>query len=48
MTARSIALHFAHYNFARLHETIRLTLAVAAGVSDKLWTLEELVGRMSR
>ena len=32
--------HFAHYNFLRLH---RSTPAIAAGVSDRLWTLQELV-----
>jgi IS1 family transposase len=43
----AVALHFAHYNFVRLHRTLRITPAMAAGVSDKLWTLEELVERTS-
>jgi IS1 family transposase len=37
------SLHFAHYNFVRLHRTLRVTPAMAAGVSDRLWSLEELV-----
>jgi IS1 family transposase len=39
----AVALHFAHYNLVRLHKTLRVTPAMAAGVSSKLWTLEELV-----
>ena len=39
----AVALHFCHYNFVRLHRSLRITPAMAAGVSDRLWTLEELV-----
>jgi IS1 family transposase len=39
----AVAVHFAHYNFVRLHKTLRVTPAMAAGVSDRLWSLEELV-----
>ena len=38
-----IALHFAHYNFVRVHQTLRVTPAMAANLTDHLWTLEELV-----
>jgi IS1 family transposase len=41
----AVALHFAHYNFVRMHKTIRCTPAMAAGVSNRLWSLEELVER---
>lgn len=44
----AVALHFAHYNLVRIHKTLRVTPAMAARVSDKLWTLEELVERTSR
>jgi IS1 family transposase len=44
----AVSLHFAHYNFVRLHRSIRITPAMAAGVSDRLWTLEELVEQTSR
>jgi len=37
------ALHFAHYNFVRIHQTLRVTPAMAAGVSDRLWTMGELI-----
>ena len=38
----AVALHFMHYNFARIHKTLRVTPAMAAGVSDHVWTLEEI------
>jgi IS1 family transposase len=41
----AVALHFAHYNFVRMHSTIRCTPAMAAGVSNRLWSLDELVDR---
>ena len=43
----AVALHFCHYNFVRVHKTTRITPAMAAGVSDRLWTLTELVERTS-
>jgi IS1 family transposase len=44
----AVSLHFAHYNFVRLHKSLRTTPAMAAGVSDRLWTLEELVEQTSK
>ena len=38
----AVALHAAHYNFCRVHSTIRSTPAMAAGVTNDIWTLEEL------
>lgn len=43
----AVGLHFAHYNFVRLHKTLRISPAMAAGVENRLWTLEELVERTS-
>jgi hypothetical protein len=43
----AVSLHIAHYNFVRLHRTTRITPAMAAGVSDRLWTLTELVEETS-
>ncbi len=40
----AVALHFLHYNFARIHKTLRITPAMAAGLADHVWSLEELVG----
>ena len=41
--AHAIALHFMHYNFARIHQTLRSTPAMKAGVTDQLWSIEEIV-----
>jgi hypothetical protein len=40
----AVAIHYMHYNFARVHQTLRVTPALAAGVANRLWTLEEIVG----
>lgn len=39
----AVSLHFVHYNFIRRHSTIKTTPALAAGMTDHRWTLEELV-----
>lgn len=41
--AHSIAIHFMHYNFVRQHQTTRVTPAMAAGVTGKLWELSDVV-----
>jgi hypothetical protein len=35
--AHSVAIHFMHYNFVRIHQSLRITPAMAAGVTTKLW-----------
>ncbi len=40
----AVALHFMHYNFARPHQTLNMTPAMASGVADHVWTIEEIVG----
>lgn len=40
----AVALHFMHYNFARIHQTLRVTPAMEAGVADHVWSLDEIVG----
>jgi IS1 family transposase len=42
--AHAVALHFMYYNFGRIHKTLRITPAIAAGVSDHVWSLEEIAG----
>jgi hypothetical protein len=42
--AHMVAPHFLHCNFARIHKTLRITPAMATGLSDHLWSYEELVG----
>lgn len=41
--AAAVSLHFMHYNFVRVHQTLKTTPAVAAGVSDHVWKLPELI-----
>ena len=43
----AVGLHFAHYNFVRTHKTLRMTPAMAAGVSQSLWSIEELIERVN-
>ncbi|MEJ7813266.1 MAG: IS1 family transposase [Gemmatimonadaceae bacterium] len=38
----AVALHFMHYNFARIHQTLRVTPAQAAGVDGHLWSMAEI------
>jgi IS1 family transposase len=40
--ALSVALHYMHYNFCRIHKSLRVTPAMAAGVTDRLWTMEDV------
>lgn len=40
----SVALHYMHYNFVRIHKTLKVTPAMAAGVTDKLWSISDIVG----
>ncbi|MBI3431461.1 MAG: DDE-type integrase/transposase/recombinase [Hydrogenophilales bacterium] len=40
----AVALHFMFYNFGRIHKTLRVTPAMEAGISDHVWTLEEIAG----
>ncbi|MGO8837552.1 MAG: IS1 family transposase [Limisphaerales bacterium] len=39
----AVGLHFAYYNFVKVHRTLRMTPAMAAGVANHIWTTEELL-----
>ena len=41
--AHSVAIHTMHYNFVRIHQTLRVSPAMAAGVTTKLWELVDMV-----
>jgi IS1 family transposase len=43
----AIALHFMHYNFCRIHQTLRVTPAMAAGVTQHVWALREILDLLS-
>ena len=40
--AYAIAIHYMHYNFGRIHKSLRVTPAMEAGIADHVWTLEEI------
>jgi hypothetical protein len=40
----AISLHYVYYNFCRVHQTLRITPGMAAGVSDHVWRVAEVVG----
>lgn len=44
---QSVALHFMYYNFVRIHQTLRITPAMAAGVTEKVWDVEDIVALLS-
>lgn len=39
----AVALHFMYYNFARIHQSLRVTPAMAAGITNKIWEVEDIV-----
>lgn len=42
----ALALYFAFYNFCRIHKSLRVTPAMAAGITDRLWSLEDIVTKI--
>jgi IS1 family transposase len=44
----SVAITFMHYNFCRVHQTLRITPAMAAGLTDHVWELSELIALMPK
>ncbi len=41
--AYAVALHMMYYNFVRIHSKLRMTPAMAAGVTDRLWEVADIV-----
>ncbi len=46
--AHAISLHFMYYNFVRIHKTLRVTPAMEAKVTDRLWSIEDIVGLIDK
>ena len=42
--AAMVALYFMYYNFARIHQTLRVTPVMEAGIADQVWSIEKIVG----
>ena len=40
----AVALHYMYYNFCKVHQTLRVTPAMEAGLADHVWSLQELLG----
>jgi len=43
---KALALHFAYYNFVRVHQSLRVTPAMEAGITSHIWTWDELIGAL--
>jgi hypothetical protein len=44
--AHSVALHFMHYNFVRVHQILRVTPAMEGNLTDHPWTIEEMISKL--
>jgi hypothetical protein len=47
MLKASLALNFAHYNFCRSHSTLKVTPAMESGITNHVWSLEEMLSTIS-
>lgn len=43
----AVSLHFMYYNFVRIHQTLRITPAMAAGVTDRVWEIADIVALLA-
>ncbi len=39
----AVAIHYMYYNFARIHQSLRVTPAMEAGISDHVWSLDKII-----
>jgi len=46
--AHAVALHYMHYNYCRIHQTLRVTPAMEAGLTDHVWTMDELIALLPK
>jgi len=46
--AYAVAVHYMHYNFCRIHSTLRVTPAMEAGLTDHVWTIEEMIAKIGQ
>jgi hypothetical protein len=44
----AVALHFMYYNFCRIHQSLRVTPAMAAGISTRLWEIEDILSLLNK
>jgi hypothetical protein len=43
-----VSLYFMYYNFGRVHQTLRVTPAMEAGIADHLWSIDEIVSLLNK
>ncbi len=46
--AHAVALHYMHYNYCRIHQSLRVTPAMEAGLADHVWSIEELIALLPK
>jgi IS1 family transposase len=46
--AHAVALHYMYYNFCRVHQTLRVTPAMEAGIADRVWTVEDMIAMLPK
>jgi len=44
----AVALHYMHYNFCRIHQSLRVTPAMGAGIADHFWSIEEILALLRK
>jgi hypothetical protein len=44
----AVALFYMHYNFCRVHQSLRVTPAMEAGITDHIWNIEEMLSTVSQ
>ena len=44
----AIALHYMYYNYCRIHQTLRVTPAMEAGISNHVWSIEEVISLLDK
>ena len=48
LRGHAVAPHMMSYSFVRIHKTLRVTPAMAAGVTDKFWEISDVVGMLEK
>jgi IS1 family transposase len=43
----ALAIHYMHYNFCRIHKTLRVTPAMESGLTNHVWTIEEMLDKVA-
>lgn len=44
----SLSIHFFHYNYCRIHRSLDVTPAMEAGITEHLWSVEEMIGLLEK